>query len=103
MKNRDIIDRAITVAEAAATEFGASVGYVTTDEEVDSLQAKEQEARTVADTLRGSNLLGLLEETFNHLAEDIRHGINPDECDELATRIDDALRRAGYFDAGEAE
>ena len=53
----------------------------------------------MAEGLGRLGLLELLEEAFDHLVEDISHDITPDESDELATRINEVLRDAGYFEA----
>ena len=99
----DIIRRAIKVAEEVDAGSGRTSGTgPSTSGTADGTEGddnKVAEARTVAQELGRLGLLELLEEAFDHLVEDISHDITPDESDELATRIDEALRDAGYFEA----
>ena len=101
----DIIRRAIRVAEDAATGSSRTPGNGPTANRTaggteggaEGSGNKVEEARAVAEGLGRLGLLELLEEAFDHLVEDISHDITPDESDELATRIDEILRDAGYF------
>ena len=106
----DIIRRAIRVAEEAGagssrppgngpTANGTAGGTEGgTEWGAEGSGNKVEEARAVAEGLGRLGLLELLEEAFDHLVEDISHDITPEESDELATRIDEVLRDAGYFD-----